>query len=114
MNTTEGITIKELAAYCNQLCEEGHGNEKVVLQLGEGITKAEVDEVMYDDSKLVVKMGDNLSVLLSDAPSLLIQDIIYWRDDEVELKQTMANEYMESMDNDEKALLVKQWVQDIL
>ena len=108
------MTIEELAAYCNQLCEEGHGGGTVVLKLDEHVSKAEVDGVIYDDSKLVVEMSDDLSRLLADVPSSIIHDILYWMDDNVELEHSMAQEYIENMDSDEKALLVKQWVQEIL
>ena len=103
-----------MAEYCNKLCEEGHGNEKVMLHLDKCVSKAEVKDVMYDDSKLIVEMDDDLSRLLSDAPSSIIKDILYWRDDDVELEHDIVNTYMENMDSDEKALLVKQWVQEIL
>lgn len=108
------MIVKELAAYCNQLCEEEHGNADVMLNLGEGITKADAEDILYDEDKLVITMSDNIENLLSDTPSSVIYDILCRRDDSAEFEHEAAREYIENMDSDEKALLVKQWIQDIL
>jgi hypothetical protein len=110
------FTVKDLADYCNKLCEEGHGNVQVVTRFrDDGVKDAELSDCLFDNNHLCLSMDHDLSWHLSDASSTLIENIVYGHRDTEEIESGIAEAYMAcGMDNEVKRLLAKQWIEELL
>lgn len=110
------FSVKDLADYCNKLCEEGHGNAQVVVRFrDDGVEDAALSDCLFDNNHLCLSMDHDLSQHLSEASLTLIEEIVSRHDRNIEIERGLVETYMEcEMDDEDKRYLVKQWIKDLL
>lgn len=103
------FTVKDLADYCNKLCEEGHGSAKVYIKTEAERLEAEdfeVEQAVYDNDTLCIA-PDTPIVPVSQASSEdLLQELRY-REDWYAMTDDILKEIIPDMEDDEKLKLVK-------
>ena len=109
MNINEQLTVKELAAYCNQLCEEGHCNAPVQMALGNepALYDVQLESCMYELDKLRLMPDPMFRLYL---PKSFVSESIYASPEEDEILKECHEEYMNNMnwsDRDELRDLLK-------
>lgn len=112
------ITIKELAHYCNQLCEEGKGEKEVSVRFNFNHEDMSVADYILDEDKLVITLDDNKEDLCSsycdDMTFSQMQDIISRHDDYCSIEEWCFASHCRDLGDDEKAQLIKQWMNELL
>ena len=91
------LTVKELVAYCNQLCEEGHGDAPVQMSLGNEPEQYDIQltSYMYELDKLRL-IPDSLFRLY--LPKSFVSACIHSIDEVDTILKECHEEYLENMD----------------
>ena len=110
------FTVKDLADYCNRLCEEEHGGAQVVVRFRDcGVQEAELSDCLFDNNHLCLAMENGLSWHLSDASPTLIEEIVSHHGREEEIEKGIVETYLEvGMDAEDKQRLIKEWINELL
>ena len=96
MNASEQLTVKELAVYCNQLCEEGHGDAVVQMELGGEpmIYDIQLKSCMYELNKLRLIPDPMFRLTL---PKSFVTACIYAIAEQYEILKECHEAYLENI-----------------
>jgi len=97
MNKEEQLTVKELAEYCKQLCDEGHGDAPVQMALDfeSSLYDIQMASCMYELDTLRLVPDPKFRLYL---PKSFVTACIHAADEEYEILKECHEEYMEDFD----------------